>query len=168
MILQGKLTCRELSSLRVERGLIENIMTTAQVSEFKQKLLLYKFATKFSTWLGTDLSKEQAITNCHLRENDNIFIRRSKLTNGWKFCKLVEKFELNTYRSDSAKSRLKNLKRPTSRPNQVNTPLLTCAEVNMHSHNFHHSGKQVINRILFNGLRMGMAKLQMRNLTIFR
>lgn len=82
MILQGKLTCRELSSLRVERGLIENIMTTAQVSEFKQKLLLYKFATKFSTWLGTDLSKEQAITNCHLRENDNIFIRRSKLTNG--------------------------------------------------------------------------------------
>lgn len=140
----------------------------AQVSEFKQKLLLYKFATKFATWLGTDLSKEQAITNCHLRENDNIFTRRSKLTNGWKFCKLVEKFELNTYRSDSAKSRLKNLKRPTSRPNQVNTPLLTCAEVNMHSHNFHHSGKQVINRILFNGLRMGMAKLQMRNLTIFR
>lgn len=62
MILQGKLTCRELSSLRVERGLIENIMTTAQVSEFKQKLLLYKFATKFATWLGTDLSKEQAIT----------------------------------------------------------------------------------------------------------
>ena len=36
MILQGKLTCRELSSLRVERGLIENIMTTAQVSEFNR------------------------------------------------------------------------------------------------------------------------------------
>lgn len=144
------------------KRLIENIMTTGRFLSSNRSCFCINLRRNLRvsgpTRLGTDLSKEQAITNCHLRENDNIFTRRSKLTNGWKFCKLVEKFELNTYRSDSAKSRLKNLKRPTSRPNQVNTPLLTCAEVNMHSHNFHHSGKQVINRILFNGLRIGMAK----------